>query len=368
MLLTNIRLENFKNYHEATLSEPGTLACFTGKNGAGKTNLLDAIHLLCTGRSYFQRIEQNLMNDGAPYYALHGHLSNNDRDNELHIAQGTGKRKQINLNGELIKRVTEYYGRFAVVMIAPGDVGIIQGAGEERRNWLDSVISMVDKDYLYQLVRYDKLLKQRNALLRQLAERNAVQEGLLDVYTEQLIPAAEKIYLGRKAFLSEFRPRFNEAHAFISEGAEPAMLSYESKMHDKPIAALLADNMGRDMATGRTNAGPHRDTLGMRIHANDTDLKQFGSQGQQKTFLIALKMAQFGYVRDKLKQSPIMLLDDICERLDAARLERLFLLLSQSHAGQVFITDTSEERLRHAMPQDMGAARYFTIQGGQIQS
>jgi len=386
MYLSSVKVENFKNYEaaEATLS-PG-LVCFTGPNGAGKTNLLDAIYYLCTGKSYFNSIDQQLILDNADFFSIKGEFVKNnipispspegenpggflelrgEADSVLCVLV-KGRKKVIKRNDEPYARLIDHYGIFPVVMVAPGDMELITGGSEERRKWLDSAISLLNKEYLIQLIRYDKILQQRNAELRKIASENGNQATeLIKTYDTMMAPIAEDIHHTRNKFSQDFLPFFEDYYHRISQKNEEVSFQYLSAMREGNYSQLLEHSIKKDLILQRTNVGPHRDDLDFLIGGKP--LRKFGSQGQQKTFLLALKLAERQFIKSETGQTALLLLDDVCERLDGHRLSILFrLIVEDGTDGQVFLTDTSAERVKEYVGNDANV-QSFKVEKGKLE-
>jgi DNA replication and repair protein RecF len=345
MHLQSITVENFKNCERTQLRFAHRLNAFVGPNGVGKTNLLDAIYFVSSGKSHFNATDTQLIKDEAPYFSLKADFIQQEKEEEILCVLVRGRRKVIKRNGTPYKKLLEHYGEFPAVMVSPGDVEIISGGSEERRRWLDSTISLHDRDYLLALIQYEKVLEQRNAELRRREDISASDYHLFGVYDAMMAEPAEKIFQKRNAFLKNFQPWFERFHAAISGEREHVSLRYESQLSQGKLAELLPAAVRKDIALQRTTAGIHRDDLVFEIEGNP--LKRFGSQGQQKTFLLALKLAQHQYTKERKGFAPLLLLDDVCERLDETRLETLFQLIAKPEFGQVFVTDSSIQRIRH---------------------
>ncbi len=363
MYLSHLKIENFKNYEAVELTLQQGLVCFTGPNGAGKTNLLDAIYDLCTGKSYFNSIDQQLIRDGADYFSIKGEFEKNNVNESVLCVVMKGRKKVIKRNDDAYTRLIDHYGVFPVVMVAPGDMELIIGGSEERRKWIDSAISLLNKDYLVALLKYDKLLQQRNAELRKMALEPQNQSlELIKIYDSMIIPVAEEIYNVRNRFSKDFMPFFEDYYQQISEKKEKVSFSYQSEMHIDTIPQLLEKSIKKDMILQRTNVGPHRDDLEFLI--GERPLKKFGSQGQQKTFLLALKLAERQFITSVSGQIPILLLDDVCERLDGHRLHVLFRLIQEREpTGQVFLSDTSAERVTSYLETNTVVQMYHVNKG-----
>ena len=387
MHLSSIKIENFKNYEAAEIVLAPGLVCFTGPNGAGKTNLLDAIYYLCTGKSYFNSIDQQLIRDDGDFFSVKGDFVKNNipfspsplgvpRESEEWIrgeaAESVlcvlvkGRKKVIKRNDEPYARLIDHYGVFPVVMVAPGDMELITGGTEERRKWLDSAISLLNSQYLVQLIKYDKILQQRNAELRRIASENGNQPSeLIKTYDTMMAPIAEDIHNTREKFCKDFLPFFEDYYHRISQKNEEVSFQYLSAMRDGNYAQLLEHSIKKDLILQRTNVGPHRDDLDFQIGGKP--LRKFGSQGQQKTFLLALKLAERQFIKSETGQTALLLLDDVCERLDGDRLGILFqIILEDGSEGQVFLTDTSSERVKNYIGENANV-QSFKVEKGNLE-
>jgi DNA replication and repair protein RecF len=365
MQLLWLKADFFKNYDAVSLAFGNRINCFVGSNGAGKTNLLDAIFVLCSGKSYFNLTDQQLIKNGEMYFSVRGNFLRSGEEDEILVALMRGKKKGIKRNDIAYEKLVQHYGEFPAVIVAPGDIALITDGSEERRRWLDSTLSLLNREYLLNLLRYDKILQQRNAELKNLNQQNTIpQKSLLEVYDAMLVPLAENIYASRKAFMADFLPFFHAIHKQISQENEAVELFYESDLHQSSLAELLERSFRKDVILQRTTQGTHKDDLLFLL--NDTPLRKFGSQGQQKTFLLSLKMAQYQYVAGKKGFSPLLLLDDVCERLDEQRLTVLFSLIQQRDFGQVFVTDSSFTRLQNFLGADNNNVRYFDVERGVV--
>ncbi len=345
MYLRNLQLLNFKNYPEAFFEFSDKINCFSGNNGAGKTNLLDAIHYLSFCKSYFNTVDsQNIMHD-EPYFAVHGTYLRNGEESAAKVScvQKRNQRKQFSFNGKEYERLADHIGLLPVVMVSPYDRDLINDGSELRRKYIDTVISQFDKLYLEDLINYNKALYQRNTLLKVFAEQRYFDRVMLEVWNEPLIRYGLEIFIKRKHFIESFIPVFNRYFAVISGGNEQVDIKYESQLQISEMEKLLAESLDRDRLLRFTNAGIHKDDLIFEI--NGYPVKKFGSQGQQKSFVIGIKLAQFEYTRDIKGFKPILLLDDIFDKLDDNRVENIVELVSHNNFGQVFITDTQFERI-----------------------
>jgi DNA replication and repair protein RecF len=344
MYLKHLNITNFKNYPEAIADFSPKINCFTGDNGSGKTNLLDAIHYLSFCKSYFNPVDHQNIKHGENFFAIHGQfLRNGDASDKVSCIQRAGERKLFKLNDKTYDRLADHIGAFPLVMISPYDRDLINEGSETRRKFIDSVISQFDKLYLDDLINYNKALQQRNALLKQFYERNFFDASMLEIWDEKLSFLGTRLYEKRKIFVDRFIPVFQRYFDFISEGKEQVSVEYESQLHAADARQLLSDSFEKDRMLKYTTTGIHKDDLHFRIF--DYPVKKFGSQGQQKSFVIAVKLAQFEYTRDEKGYKPILLFDDIFDKLDDHRVQQLVKLVSENNFGQVFITDTQRHRI-----------------------
>ena len=343
MWLKNITLLNFKNYATAELSFAKTVNVFVGNNGAGKTNLLDAIHYLCLCKGYFNPIDSHQIKSNEDLFLVQGDFERKEKNEKITCGLKRNQKKQFKRNKKEYDKLANHIGLFPLVMISPYDVNIIMDGSEERRRFIDNVISQTDSNYLDELIIYNKHLLNRNALLKQVALTRKLDVSLLEILDSQLINSGDKIFEKRKQFMSDFIPLFNTYYSFISEDAERVGLTYQSQLNEQNFEALLTKSIERDRIVERTTTGIHKDDLLFSL--SDMPLKRFGSQGQQKSFLIALKLAQYAYLQKFKGFKPIMLLDDIFDKLDDLRVHKLMEMVSHHDFGQIFITDTGKERV-----------------------
>ncbi|NLN96042.1 MAG: DNA replication/repair protein RecF [Bacteroidales bacterium] len=344
MHLKHLRLTNFKNYEEAELQFSDKINCFVGANGVGKTNLLDAIYYLSFCKSYFNPVDTQNIKHEEDFFAIHGTYNRNGNDSsKVSCIQKRNHRKQFMLNGKEYGRFADHIGLFPLVMISPYDRDLINEGSDVRRKYIDSVISQFDKIYLDNLINYNRALFQRNSLLKGFAEREYYDLSLIEIWNEQLIKFGMDIYRKRKDFIQDFIPVFKQYFSIISNNREGVDITYESQLHDKTLDKLLKESFEKDKVLRYTTAGIHKDDLSFGI--NSYPLKRFGSQGQQKSFIIAIKLAQFDYTKNIKGFKPILLFDDIFDKLDETRVTQLIQLVSQDSFGQVVITDTQYDRI-----------------------
>ncbi len=365
MFLQKVYITDFKNYHEAELEFSDKINCFVGHNGAGKTNLLDAIHYLSFCKSYFNPIDQQNIRHDAPLFTIHGtYTKNGDKQDLVSCIQERNQKKIFRLNKKTYDRLADHIGLFPLVMVSPYDRDLINDGSEIRRKYIDSVISQFDRIYLDDLIQYNKALLQRNTLLKNFAERRYFDEKSLEIWDEQLINFGKQIYDRRKEFIRRFIPIFRNYFEFISHGTEKVDIGYDSQLHDRDTRLILTENREQDLLARYTTGGIHKDDLDFRI--GDYPIKKFGSQGQQKSFVVAIKLAQFDYTRDIKGFKPILLLDDIFDKLDETRVEQIVRLVSENSFGQVFITDTQQDRIMNIMESLRIEHRIFRVDSGII--
>jgi len=341
--LHSISLTQFKNYSNRSFQFNERIVGICGNNGVGKTNLLDAIHYLCFTKSYFTRDNINVQN-GQQGFRLEGKLELTDKnETAICVLRETGK-KEFSVNDSAYEKFAEHIGRYPCVIIAPDDIQIITDGSEERRRFLDALLSQLDRNYLQHLITYNKVLVQRNSLLKSFYEIGNKDLSLLDVLDEQLLKPGEFIFKKRAQFLVSFLPIVKILYADIAKRNEDIELGYQSELKQCSFAELLKLNRQRDMAAQRTTGGIHRDDL---IFALDNQpFKNTASQGQRKSLLFALKLAEMNVLKQNKGFAPLLLLDDVFEKLDEDRISNLLQRVCVENEGQVFITDTNEERLR----------------------
>ena len=347
MLLKNLSLINYKNFESQNFDFDIKINCFVGANGIGKTNVLDAIYHLSLGKSYFNPVaSQNIKHD-TDFFVIDGTFEKNDREEKIVCSLKRGAKKVIKRNAKAYERISDHIGLLPLVIISPADRDLIIEGSETRRKFIDGVISQSDKTYLQDLIKYNKVLSQRNSLLKYFAANQTYDATTLAVYNEQLTQYGTPIYKKRAAFIEDFVPIFKEQYAVISGKNEEVSLVYDSKLHELDLLTLLKNNTDRDKALQYTSVGIHKDDLNFKIA--DYPIKKFGSQGQQKSFLIALKLAQFHFMKKIAATTPILLLDDIFDKLDENRVGHIIALVDNENFGQIFISDTHAERTENVV-------------------
>ncbi len=319
--------------------------CITGANGSGKTNLLDAVYYLCYTKSYFSAYQQNSVQNGMDGFRITGHFNRGEADEVISCKWKDGK-KEVFKNEVAYEKVTDHIGAYSAVMIAPDDTELINGTSELRRRWADSILGQTDRAYLERLMHYQRLLMQRNAWLKIQAQKPATDNTELEYYNTEMAADGDYIYRQRKAFLGEFVPLLDNFYHRLSGGREPINATYTSDLAQKPLKEWLEYNLQHDLRYQRTLRGIHKDDWDFAV--NNLQLKQFGSQGQKKSFLFAMKLAQYTYLSKALGHKPVLLLDDIFEKLDQSRMEALLRIIRSEEFGQVILTDTHAERIKHA--------------------
>ena len=342
MYLKNLSLYNYKNFSETNFQFDSKINCFVGKNGIGKTNVLDAIYHLAHGKSYFNSIAIQNIKHGEEFFVIDGEFEKNNRNEQIVCSIKKGNKKILKRNGKNYDKFSEHIGFIPLVIISPADNDLITDGSETRRKFLDTVISQLDSVYLNQLIGYQKVINQRNALLKYFALNHVFDADNLDIYNEQLQQLGAQIFEKRKLFLDDFLPIFNKHYIQITNAAESVQLIYDSQLFDNTILNLLRNNLAKDRVLQYTSAGIHKDDLLFQIEG--FPIKKFGSQGQQKSFLIALKLAQFEFVKKKSGENPILLLDDIFDRLDEDRVGKIVAMVNNDDFGQLFISDTHQDR------------------------
>lgn len=347
--LNQIELIQFRNYLNQGFLFQERVVGICGKNGTGKTNLLDAIHYLSFAKSYFSRADQTNVHHGLQGLRLVGNYEMNGEAHELICIMRENNRKELNLNGEPYQKFSDHLGKFPAVMIAPDDITLIGGASEERRKLVDSILSQINKPYLLSLIQYNKILQQRNSLLKQWADQGSLDETLLSILDQQLSVQGNQIYQIRQEFLAQYLPLVGEIYQKIAGQSDHIQLQYHSQLHVADMMALLSNNLQKDKALQRTSAGIHRDDLVFQLQ--DQPFKTEASQGQRKSLLFALKLAEWQVLKKEKGFTPILLLDDVFEKLDKTRMFQLLQWVCTQSDGQVFITDTHPERLKEQMDQ-----------------
>lgn len=362
MKLTHLQIHNFKNYANVELNFSEQIICFTGENGQGKTNLLDAIHYLSMTKSFINHNDSQNINYNEKFFRISGNFQNDDCSfHNVTCFFDVNSGKKITINNKTCERFSDVIGQYPVIIIAPQDFLIIDSV-EYRRKFFDSFISQYDKKYLNELFHYNRILQQRNALLKK--KESAHLMTLLETYDIQLAQAGQHIYEKRVVFAQEFQQIFRNHYIFNNQNELPA-IRFKSQFDGKDYFSLLRDNTKNDLHVGFTTFGIHRDDFEFEL--NNMPLKKFASQGQQKSFLIALKTTQFEFLKKKLDKTPILLFDDIHDRLDQRRLHNLHRFITNNLPTQIFITHTNKEQLEKFLLDFPTKPEFFHIHKGTIE-
>ena len=362
-VLEALTLANFRNLAAQKLTLGPGLHFVSGPNGAGKTNLLDAIYYLCIGRSHFSYGDSSAIAHDENWLRLAGQFSVGSAREAIALKIQPRKGKSIERNGVAYDSIVEHVGRLPAVMISPSDIELVVGGPDERRRFLDQTLSQTDPQYLKTLLTYNRLLKLRNALLKDAAHPLEVDLTLLGTYDRQLEAPAQRIFEKRRDFVISFQPDFSELYATICGGVETPALQYASKLAERPYRELLMQSRDHDLYLKRTNVGPHRDELDLKLAGEG--IRKFASQGQIKTFVISLRLAQARVLGRLRGRTPILLLDDLFDRLDPARVQHLVDLVQAEDYAQVFVSDTHPDRLLAIDVRD-APARYYSVAEGKI--
>ena len=349
MILKSLSLINYKNFDSISFEFNEKINCIVGNNGIGKTNILDAIYHLSFGKSYFNPVAtQNIKHD-EDFFVINGGYDKENNTEKITISLKRGQKKLIKRNNKAYEKFSEHIGFLPLVIISPADRDLITEGSDTRRKFIDSVISQSEKQYLDDLIKYNKVLSQRNSLLKYFALNNTFNADTIDIYNSQLTEFGTRIFKKREAFLREFIPIFKSRYKAISNNNETVDLVYKSDLFEDNLNTLLNNNINKDKALQYTSIGLHKDVFVFNIESHP--IKKFGSQGQQKSFLIALKLAQFDFIKIQSGVNPILLLDDIFDKLDEQRVAQIIKLVDDENFGQLFISDTHGERTESAVKQ-----------------
>lgn len=361
MYLKKISLSNFKNFGEATVNFSQKLNCITGMNGAGKTNLLDSIYYLSMTKSYLSSQDQTAISFEEDVAFISGEYKNDDSStDQISLSLNRSGDKQMKRNGKPYKRLSDHIGIIPIVMVSPYDTCLINESGDERRKFLNAVISQLDREYLRRVQNYNNLLAQRNKLLKT-DFRNRL---LLDTISEKMQENAVYIYKCRGEFVKDFVPFVTKFYKDISGGREKVSVDYKSDLERGSLIELLDESFERESRLGYTTVGVHRDEL--LFGMDGEQIRKVGSQGQQKSFLISLKLAQYSLFKENTKHNPLLLLDDVFDKLDIKRVEFLLNLVSSSTFGQIFITDSNKVRIENILSEIGNESKTVEIEGGVI--
>ncbi|MFC6858894.1 DNA replication/repair protein RecF [Zunongwangia atlantica] len=359
MYLKQLSLLNYKNLESSSFDFDPKINCMVGHNGVGKTNVLDSIYHLAFGKSYFNPITSQNINHDADFFVVDGTFEKNEKEEQILVSAKRGQKKVIKRNQKPYEKVSEHIGFIPAVIISPADRDLIIEGSETRRKFMDGVISQSDSTYLNNLINYTKIVSQRNSLLKYFAANHTFDRDTLEVYNLQLNDLGSKLYKKRLDFLDEFVPIFNTRYAEITNNKEPVSIAYKSQLADKPLSKLLEDQLQKDMVLQYTSVGTHKDDLSFEIEGHP--IKKFGSQGQQKSFLVALKLAQFDFIKKISGVNPILLLDDVFDKLDEQRVAHIVALVATKDLGQIFISDTHAERTEKVVKESNQTYKIFKL-------
>lgn len=365
MFLKALRLYNFKNYQEIDLIPDPKINCFLGNNGSGKTNLLDAIHYLAFTRSAINPADAQNIRNSESQFMVKGNFSVSGKDKEVMCAFQVGMKKVMREDNQDYLKFSDHVGKYPVVLITPQDIELIWGGAELRRKFFDTLLSQIDNNYLESLITYTHHLKQRNSVLRKFAETGITDYTLLESYDHKIAVAGTYIHNRRKTLLQQFVPLFKTHYSFIAqESAERVDIQYRSDLDKGDYQTLLRSHIQRDILLQRTSVGIHRDEFLFLM--NENELRKIGSQGQQKSFLISLKLCEFEVIAENKGLKPILLLDDIFDKLDDLRINHLMNLVAEGRFGQIFITDARQDRSRKILDEAKLTAKVFIVENGNL--
>lgn len=359
MIIQKLHLINFKNHLEKDFDFSPQINCFVGNNGAGKTNILDALHYLSVAKSFLGNTDPNNIKSGEDFFVIDGEISDGEKENIIKIQQPKDSKKIIKKNDKSYDRIADHIGFLPSVIISPYDSNLISDSGESRRKFLDTMISQTDSEYLFNLIQYQKTVQQRNALLKSFAKNRYFDLDNLEIYNDPLIKFGTKIFEKRREFTDSILPLIQSYYETISNGNEKVTVNYQSDLQLNTFGNLLHENTEKDRMLTYTSKGIHKDDLLFEMSGNS--IKKMGSQGQQKSFLIALKLSQMNRIKELTGKTPVLLLDDIFDKLDDTRVSQLIELVNQEHFGQIFITDTNKERTENVVKRINEESKIFEI-------
>jgi DNA replication and repair protein RecF len=365
MYLRKLILTNFKNYELGELEFSPKINCLVGNNGVGKTNILDAIHYLSLTKSFFNSIDSISIKHGEDYFTIQGTFNRDDEEDNIYCAFQKQKQKLLKRNGKEYQRLSDHVGRYPVVMISPADSALITEGSEDRRKFMNKIVSQYNTEYLDSVLRYSKALQQRNKLLKDFKTAGRFDSESLSVWDSQLVKYGNYIFSERNVLVNELIPVFQEYYEMISNGIEQVRLQYRSHLSEGDFPEALLNSINKDRYLEYTTIGIHKDDLFLEM--NGFPVKLLGSQGQQKSYLVALKLAKFDYIKRKAGFSPILLLDDIFDKFDADRVEQIIKLVGNHRFGQIFITDTHQSRLQDILFSHKIEFRLFRIADNRVE-
>jgi DNA replication and repair protein RecF len=364
MYLKNLALTNFKNYELNELEFSPKINCFTGNNGVGKTNILDAVHYLSLTKSFFNNIDSISIRHGEDYFIIQGTFERDGEEDRIYCAFQRQKQKLLKRNGKEYQKLSDHIGRYPVVMISPADSALITEGSDDRRRFMNKIISQYNSEYLDSVLRYSKALQQRNKLLKDFGSSGKFDGDALSIWDSQLVKYGTYVYTEREILINELIPVFQEYYSNISFAKEKVKLNYRSHLSEGNFQETLQNSLAKDRFLEYTTMGIHKDDL--LLEMDDFPVKSLGSQGQQKSYLVALKLAKFDYIKKKSGYSPILLLDDIFDKFDAERVEQIIRLVGNHRFGQIFITDTHQSRLQDILTSHNTDYKLFSIAANHV--
>ncbi|MBK8625357.1 MAG: DNA replication and repair protein RecF [Saprospiraceae bacterium] len=364
MIIETLKLTQFRNYDAATLIFHPQVNALTGMNGMGKTNVLDALYYLCLGKSYFSGTDKMVMMQNKDFFRVEGHFYKQNDKEIVVVKSKFGHRKEIEISGKKVEKISDHVGRFLCVIIAPDDIQMMLEGSEERRNFLNNTIVQTDKFYLDDLLLYNGLLKRRNTLLKTFADQKRFDALLLESVTTGMFGPALRIYNQRKAAIEQMIAIFRDTYEEISGNKEQCNILYQSQLANDSLEYLMQKNMDKDRILARTTQGIHKDDLIFTM--NGEPLRNFASQGQLKSFVLALKLTQYRLLKQNSGQQPILLLDDIFDKLDHLRVRQMLTMLIKNGFGQIFITDTNQDRISEILEEIGTEYKVFSVVDGTV--
>ena len=359
VFLKKISIINYKNILDKEYKLDPKINCFVGDNGVGKTNILDAVYHLSMGKSYFNVKNDQLINRGKDYMLVDGVFELNNKNESIVFSLKIGEKKVLKRNGKPYKKFSNHIGLIPVVLISPYDNDLINEGSSERRKFIDSIISQNDKEYLINLIAYTRVIQNRNKLLKQYNRSVDFDLDTIKVYDDQIYKLSEPIFKARDKFIKEFTPLVLEKYKHISDDKEKISIEYKSDLINNHVENLIKDSFQKDVILQYTSVGLHKDDFVFNIDENR--IKRFGSQGQQKSFLIALKLAQFDYLKNETGNSPILLMDDVFDKLDLMRVKRIVEIVNSTNFGQLFLSDTDKERIEKVLSSLNLSSKIFEV-------
>ena len=357
--LKKISIINYKNIVDKEYNLDPKINCFVGNNGVGKTNILDSIYHLALGKSYFNLRNDQLINKNEDFMVIDGLFDLNGKKENIICSIKRGDKKNLKRNGKTYKKFSNHIGLIPVVLISPYDNDLINEGSIERRKFIDSIISQNNKEYLINLIAYSRVIQNRNSLLKQYNKSVDFDLDTIKIYDDQIIKLSEPIFMARKNFFNDFKDLVIEKYDQISENQEKISIEYKSDLFDSEIKNLIENSFQKDVILQYTSSGIHKDDFIFNL--DGSRIKKFGSQGQQKSFLIALKLAQFEYLKNKTGNSPILLLDDIFDKLDLIRVKRIVEIVNSTNFGQLFLSDTDRERIEKVLSSLNLSSKIFDV-------